>query len=308
MKEPILVVMAAGMGSRYGGLKQIDPVGENGEIIIDFSLFDARNAGFKKVVFLIKKAIEDDFKEIIGNRISKLMDVHYAYQEIDAMLPQGFNAPAERTKPWGTAHAVLCCKSCIDAPFAVINADDYYGKDAFKLIYNFLKDCDTASTDYTMVGYTLENTLTEHGHVARGVCVTGEDGYLKGITERTHIEKRGSKAEYTEDGENWVTIPAGSTVSMNLWGFAPTILDVIEKDFPAFLNGEAASNPLKAEYFLPSVVGEMVSTGTATVKVLQSPDRWYGVTYREDKPVVVEAIKQMRNAGVYPAKLWEGAK
>lgn len=308
MNEPILVVMAAGMGSRYGGLKQIDPVGENGEIIIDFSLYDAKNAGFKKVVFLIKRSIEDDFKEIIGDRISKFMEVHYAYQEIDAMLPADFKVPEGREKPWGTAHAILCCDNCIDAPFAVINADDYYGKDAFKLIYGFLQNCDAKSNDYGMVGYILENTLTDHGHVARGVCIKGGDGYLEGITERTHIEKRDGKAQYTEDGESWVTIPQGSTVSMNLWGFAPTILDVIKADLPIFLNNEVAGNPLKSEYFLPNVVGEMVTQNKATVKVLESPDRWYGVTYREDKPVVVEAIKQMRDAGVYPSKLWEDMK
>lgn len=306
MKEPILVVMAAGMGSRYGGLKQIDPVGANGEIIIDFSLFDAKNAGFKKVIFLIKKSIEQDFKEIIGDRISEIMEVHYAYQEVDSLLPQGFALPEGRGKPWGTGHAVLCCKDFIDAPFAVINADDYYGKDAFKLIYEFLlHNQDDSVARYTMVGYQLENTLTDHGHVARGVCVTTKDGFLEAIHERVHIEKRGGKAEYTEDdGKTWVTIPAGSTVSMNLWGFSPSILTALESGFPAFLQKAMAENPLKAEYFLPNVVGELVEAEKATVKVLQSPDRWYGVTYREDKPVVVEAVKIMRENGVYPEHLW----
>ncbi|WP_312642304.1 sugar phosphate nucleotidyltransferase [Hydrogenoanaerobacterium sp.] len=304
MKEPILVVMAAGMGSRYGGLKQIDPVGANGEIIIDFSLFDAMNAGFKKVIFLIKKSIEEDFKEIIGDRISKIMEVGYAYQEVDA-LPAGYTVPDGREKPWGTGHAILCCKELIDAPFAVINADDYYGKDAFKLIYDFLLHSeDDALYRYAMVGYILENTLTDHGHVARGVCVTTADGYLDTIHERTHIEKRGGGAQYTEDGTHWVTIPEGSTVSMNLWGFSPSILNALADEFPVFLDQAIAENPLKAEYFLPTMVDHLVEGGKATVKVLQSPDRWYGVTYREDKPVVVEAIKRMRENGIYPDKLW----
>jgi len=304
MKEPILVVMAAGMGSRYGGLKQIDPVGSNGEIIIDFSLFDARNAGFKKVIFIIKKSIEDDFKKIIGNRISKVMDVRYAYQEVDA-LPNGYTVPNGREKPWGTGHAILCCKELIDAPFAVINADDYYGKDAFKLIYDFLLNSkDDELYRYAMVGYTLENTLTDYGHVARGVCVTNTQGYLEAIHERTHIEKREQGAQYTEDGKNWVTIPEGSTVSMNLWGFSPSILNALEDGFPAFLDKAIAENPLKSEYFLPTMVDNLIVGGKATVKVLKSSDRWYGVTYREDKPVVVNAIKKMRENGIYPEKLW----
>jgi hypothetical protein len=305
MKEPILVVMAAGMGSRYGGPKQIDPVGDNGEIIIDFSLYDAINAGFKKVVFLIKKSIEADFKEIIGDRISKIVDVKYAYQDVNS-LPCGYSAPEGRKKPWGTANAIFCCRDLIDAPFAVINSDDYYGKDAFKLIYNYLLHSnDDEKYRYAMVGYTLENTLTDHGHVARGVCVTSEDGYLKDICERTHIEKRNGKAQYTEDGKTWVTIPQGSTVSMNLWGFSESILKEIAERFPAFLEKALKENPLKSEFFLPSVVGELLENDKATVKVLPSTDKWYGVTYREDKPVVVEAIRNMRKQGIYPQKLWE---
>ncbi len=306
MKEPVLVVMAAGMGSRYGGPKQIDPVGDNGEIIIDFSLFDAVNAGFKKVVFLIKKSIEADFKEIIGDRMSKIMDVKYAYQEVN-VLPEGYSVPDGREKPWGTAHAILCCRDMIDAPFAVINADDYYGKDAFRLIYDYLLHSrDDELYRYAMVGYTLENTLTDHGHVARGVCVTSPDGYLQDIHERTHIEKRDDKAQYTEDdGKTWVTIPHGSTVSMNLWGFSESMLDEISNRFPAFLDKAIIENPLKSEFFLPTVVDKLLKNKKATVKVLKSPDKWYGVTYREDKPVVVEAIRNMRKQGVYPAKLWE---
>ncbi len=305
MTEPLLVVMAAGMGSRYGGPKQIDPVGDNGEIIIDFSLFDAVNAGFKKVIFIIKKSIEADFKEIIGDRMSKLIDVKYAYQEVD-VLPEGYSVPQGREKPWGTAHAVLCCRNLIDAPFAVINADDYYGKEAFSLIYNYLVNSrDDEVYRYAMVGYTLENTLTDHGHVARGVCVATPDGFLQDIHERTHIEKRENTAEYTEDdGRTWVKIPRGSTVSMNLWGFSQSFLGEIANRFPTFLDNAAAANPLKAEFFLPSVVNELLLSGKASVRILKTPDKWYGVTYREDKSAVVEAIRAMRKQGIYPAKLW----
>ena len=307
MKEPILVVMAAGMGSRYGGLKQIDPVGANGEIIIDFSLFDAYKAGFRKVVFLIKKAIEADFKEIIGNRMEKIMEVRYAYQEVDD-LPAGFGVPEGRGKPWGTGHAILACRDVVDAPFAVINADDYYGARAFQVIYDYLKHNDDQDGvyNYSMVGYQLENTLTEHGHVARGVGVVSDQGSLQDITERVRIEKHDVGAQYTEDdGKSWVTIPQGSTVSMNLWGFTPSILRELGDRFPAFLQKALAQNPLKAEYFLPSVVDELLQEKKATVKVLTSPDRWYGVTYREDKPVVEKAVADMRAAGVYPQHLWE---
>mgnify|MGYP000998541906 CR=1 FL=1 len=309
MKEPVLVVMAAGMGSRYGGLKQIDPVGDNGEIIIDFSLYDAIHAGFKKVIFLIKRSIESDFKEIIGDRMSKFADVRYAYQELDA-LPAGYTVPSVRKKPWGTAHAVLCCRDQIDAPFAVINSDDYYGREAFRLIYQYLaKMQDPMSPHYAMVGYQLENTLTENGHVARGVCTVSPDGYLTDIHERTHIEKRGGGAAYTEDnGKTWVPIPQGSTVSMNLWGFSEGVLGAIDRGFSDFWKSEVPSNPEKAEYFLPSVVDAQLRAGTADVRVLHTPDRWYGVTYRKDKPVVVEAMRRLKAEGFYPAKLWEEKK
>lgn len=309
MKEPVLVVMAAGMGSRYGGLKQIDPVGDNGEIIIDFSLYDAVHAGFKKVVFLIKRNIEADFKEIIGNRMSKIVDVRYAYQELDA-LPKGCAVPAVRKKPWGTAHAVLCCRDQIDAPFAVINSDDYYGREAFRLIYDYLKHMeDPISPHYAMIGYQLENTLTENGHVARGVCSVSPNGYLSDIHERTHIEKRNSGAAYTEDdGKTWVMIPKGSTVSMNLWGFSEAILGEIESGFSDFWKNEVSVNPEKAEYFLPSVVDAQLKAGTADVRVLHTPDRWYGVTYRKDKPVVVEAMRRLKAKGFYPANLWGETK
>lgn len=309
MKEPVLVVMAAGLGSRYGGLKQIDPVGDHGEIIIDFSLYDAVLAGFKKVVFLIKRSIANEFEEVIGNRISRFMDVKYAYQELD-VLPDGYRIPEGREKPWGTAHAVLCCRDVIDAPFAVINADDYYGKEAFRLIYDYLAQMeDDSDYRYAMVGYTLEKTLTDHGHVARGVCTVSPDGYLKDIHERTHIEKRDGRAEYTEDGgASWTVIPEGSTVSMNLWGFSQTLLGEIAERFPPFLERDAVENPLKAEFFLPSVVDSLLKKEKATVRVLRTPDRWYGVTYRDDKPVIVEAIRAMRKQGMYPDVLWRSKK
>lgn len=298
--------MAAGLGSRYGGLKQIDPVGDNGEIIIDFSLYDAVRAGFRKVVFLIKKSLDAEFREVIGDRMSNFMEVRYAYQELDA-LPAGYAVPEIRKKPWGTAHAVYCCRDEIDAPFAVINADDYYGRDAFRLIYNYLRRLDDVrSPHYAMVGYTLENTLTENGHVARGVCTVSPQGYLTDIHERTHIEKRDGGAAYTEDGgKNWVAIPHGSIVSMNLWGFSEAILDEIGRGLPAFLDREVPLNPEKAEYFLPSAVDAQLKAGTADVRVLHTPDRWYGVTYRQDKPVVAEAMRKLKAEGYYPPKLWE---
>lgn len=305
-KEPVLVIMAAGMGSRYGGLKQIDPVGSHGEIIIDFSIYDALKAGFKKIVCIIKKEIEEDFNEIIGNRLKKLCEVKYVYQQLDN-LPEGYSVPEGRIKPWGTAHAILSCLDAVEGPFAVINADDYYGSHAFQILYDYLSNAeDDEKYRYMMVGYILENTLTDHGHVARGVCTTDAEGYLAGIKERTHIEKREQGAAYTEDdGKTWVTIPAGSTVSMNMWGFTESILPELNARFAAFLDENLASNPIKCEYFLPDVVGELLKEDKATVKVLQSKDRWYGVTYKEDKPVVVEAIKKLKEQGVYPEKLWE---
>lgn len=306
MKEPVLVVMAAGMGSRYGGLKQIDPVGSHGEIIIDFSLYDAWQAGFRKVVFIIKKALEADFREVIGNRMAKIMEVCYAYQEVDD-VPAGFTAPEGRVKPWGTGHAVLACRDVVDAPFAVINADDYYGAHAFRLIYDYLSNNpDGERYSYAMVGYELEKTLTDHGHVARGVCVV-KDGCLADINERVRIEKHPVGAQYTEDdGKSWVTIPEGSTVSMNLWGFTPSLLKELGDRFPVWLDNAIKENPLKSEFFLPTVVDNLLKEQKATVRVLNSSDRWYGVTYREDKPVVEAAIAKLRAAGVYPEYLWEG--
>lgn len=307
-RKPVLVIMAAGMGSRYGGLKQIDPVDKEGHIIMDFSIFDARKAGFEKVIFIIKKENEKDFRESIGDRMSKIMEVDYAFQEL-TNLPEGFEVPEGRVKPFGTGHAILSCIDKIDGPFAVINADDYYGSHAFSAIYQYLSTHeDDDKYRYTMVGYVLGNTLTENGHVARGVCETDEHGYLTGIQERTHIEKRGNGAAYTEDdGATFTDIPIDSIVSMNMWGFTASILKELKERFPLFLKENLKKNPLKCEYFLPSVVGELLEEGKATVEVLKSEDKWYGVTYKEDKPVVVAAIQKLKDEGKYPQKLWEEA-
>lgn len=305
MKKPVLVIMAAGMGSRYGGLKQIDPVDEQGHIIMDFSIFDAKRAGFEKVVFIIKKENEADFKEAVGNRMAEQMGVAYVYQDLHN-IPEGFEVPEGRVKPWGTAHAVLSAIDEIDGPFAVINADDYYGRDAFQVIYDYLATHeDDDKYRYTMVGYKLENTVTDNGHVARGVCDTNEAGELVRITERTRIEKRNGGIAYSEDdGASWTELPGDTLVSMNMWGFTRSILDEIKAGFPAFLEKGLVSNPMKCEYFLPAVVSTLLEEGRATVAVLASADKWYGVTYKEDKPVVVQAIKKMKAEGRYPEKLW----
>ncbi len=307
MKKPVLVVMAAGMGSRYGGLKQIDPIDQEGHIIMDFSIYDAVRAGFEKVVFIIKKENEADFKEAIGNRMSEHVEVSYVFQDLHN-LPDGYEVPEGRVKPWGTGHAVLSCLGEIDGPLVVINADDYYGRHAFQMAYDFLTQTEDTQDvyQYMMVGYKLENTLTENGHVARGVCVTDENGYLVGINERTRIERRGDVTAYTEDdGATWVEIPEGSTVSMNMWGFSASILQELSRRFAKFLDENLSKNPLKCEYFLPFVVGELLEEKKATVKVEKSMDRWYGVTYKEDKPVVVAAIQKMKEEGLYPQHLWK---
>ena len=305
MKKPVLVIMAAGMGSRYGGLKQIDPVDEQGHIIMDFSIFDAKRAGFEKVVFIIKKENEADFKEAVGNRMAEQMEVAYVYQDLHN-IPEGFEVPEGRVKPWGTAHAVLSAIDEIDGPFAIINTDNYYGRDAFQVIYDYLATHeDDDKYRYTMVGYKLENTVTDNGHVARGVCDTNEAGELVRITERTRIEKRNGGIAYSEDdGASWTELPGDTLVSMNMWGFTRSILDEIKAGFPAFLEKGLASNPMKCEYFLPAVVSTLLEEGRATVAVLASADKWYGVTYKEDKPVVVQAIKKMKAEGRYPEKLW----
>lgn len=307
MNKPVLVVMAAGIGSRYGGLKQLDPVGNHGQLIIDYSIYDARRAGFETVIFVIKHEIEADFKAAIGDRLSEAMDVKYAFQD-KTDLPAGYAPPADRVKPWGTAQAALAARDLIDGPFAVVNADDYYGPEGFKAIYDYLlSHPDDSVYEYAMVGYHVKNTVTEHGHVARGVCVENSDGYLADITERTRIEKDGENARFTEDdGASWTALPGSTPVSMNLWGFTKSFLTEAWSRFPAFLDQALAENPLKAEYFLPSVVSQLIGERKARVKVLTSGDKWYGVTYKEDKPVVVAAIAAKTAAGMYPDKLWEG--
>ncbi len=305
MKKPALVIMAAGMGSRYGGLKQIDPVDEYGNIIMDFSVYDAKQAGFEKVVFVIKKENEADFKEAVGRRIERQMEVAYVFQDL-YHVPSGFTVPAGRVKPWGTAHAILSCGEVVDGSFAVINADDFYGREAFKVIYDYLVSHeDDDKYRFAMVGYQVENTLTENGFVARGVCEINEEGQLSAVTERIKIERRGKEIIYEEEGEGTAVIPEGTLVSMNLWGFSQGIFKELSQSFPAFLNKTLRENPMKGEFYIPTVVGSLIANGRASVQVLQSHDRWFGVTYKEDKPFVVKALRELKCAGVYPEKLWK---
>lgn len=305
MEKPVLVVMAAGMGSRYGGMKQIDPVGPSGQVIIDYSLYDARRAGFETVIFVIKHEIEDAFKAAIGDRVSKVMKVEYAFQQLEE-LPAGFAVPEGRAKPWGTCHAVLAAKHLIHGPFAVINADDYYGPEAFQVIYDYLSTHQDGEVyDYCMVSYLLKNTVSENGSVARGVCEANPDGTLAAVTERTCIETYPGGIHFTENGgDTWQDLDPDTPVSMNLWGFGQSFLEEAEARFAGWLSENLPKNPLKCEYFLPLVVSELLAEGKATVKLLHSTDKWYGVTYREDKPVVVNAIAQKIADGLYPADLW----
>lgn len=303
MNKPVLVVLAAGMGSRYGGLKQIDALGGNGEAILDYSIFDAYQAGFRTAVILIKEAIREDFMATAGKRLaSSPMEIRYAYQELNK-LPAGYSVPEGRVKPFGTGHAIICAGEEVgNAPFVVINADDFYGRVAFQKMYEFL----SAATDpfgYCMVGYELGKTVTDNGSVARGVCCTDAQGNLTTITERTRIEKYPGGIHFTEDGETWTDLPADTTVSMNFMGFMPSFLEEAKALFPKALDEILAKNPLKGEYFLPAIVQQMLTEGRATMKVLTSPDKWYGVTYAADKPVVVAALKKMTEDGSYPEKL-----
>lgn len=307
MKKPVLVVMAAGMGSRYGGLKQIDPVGSHGQLIIDYSIYDARRAGFETVVFVIKHEIEDSFKAAIGDRLSKIIDVKYAYQQLED-LPEGYTVPEGRVKPWGTCHAVLAARQVVDGPFAVINSDDYYGPEAYQEIYNYLSthEDQPGCYEFAMVGYLLGNTVTEHGTVARGICTEDKDNFLVEVVERTKIEKKGADARYTEDdGKTWTDVAGDTIVSMNMWGFTDSFMKEAETRFAAFLDRAMVENPMKGEYFLPSVVSQLLAEKKARVKVLRSTDKWYGVTYQEDKPVVVKAIADKTAGGLYPDDLWK---
>ena len=289
MKDITLVVMAAGMGSRFGGLKQLEPITEDGQVLLDFSVYDAKMAGFTKVVFVIKHEIEEDFKRLVGNRISKTIKTEYVFQELDK-LPSGFELPADRTKPWGTSHAILCCKDVINEPFAVVNADDFYGRSAFEKMAKALQE---ENNDYYMVGFRLANTLTENGTVSRGVCEM-ENGKLVKVVERTKI----ADCKYTEDdGETWVPLAADTVVSMNLWGFKTDLFEYLEKGFVDFLKEKI--NVPKSEYLLPYTVTDIMKEQGKEVKVLVAEDKWYGVTYKEDKPKVVEAISGMIDRGLY---------
>lgn len=300
--EPELIIMAAGMGSRYGGLKQLDKIGPNGEIILELSVFAAMKAGFKRVSFIIREEIEKEFRELIGNKISENMEVNYIYQAMD-FLPKGFSIDEARVKPLGTAHALYCAKDTVQAPFAVINADDYYGTEAFKLIFDFLKE-NTLDNNHAMVGYKLKNTLSENGHVARGIC-TVENNLLVDVVERTKIIKGENTALYTEDDNSWEKLSLDAIVSMNMWGFMPSIFQNIEVDFKSFLSKELVDNPLKAEFYIPKIVNNLLMNKKAQVKVMLSTEKWYGVTYKEDKENVRSAIAKLVNKGVYPKNLWE---
>jgi len=305
-KKPVLVVMAAGMGSRYGGLKQIDPVGSQGEAILDYSLFDAHEAGFETAVIIIKHAIEKDFMETVGARLKNCpMEIRYAFQEF-SKIPGGFTVPEGREKPLGTSHAIWCAKNEIDgAPFAVINADDYYGKDAFKVIYDYLSTAKESDVlDCCMVGYLLKNTVTEHGSVARGVCTPDDKGYLADIVERLQIEKYEGGIRFIE-GDTATDLHEDTIVSMNMWGLSPRFLDLLDAQFPGFFENIIPANPMKGEFLLPRSVDAELKAGKLTVKILTAADRWYGVTYAADKPVVVAALAELTKAGKYPDGLWK---
>lgn len=316
MNKPVLIIMAAGMGSRYGGLKQIDPVSDKGEIILDFSLYDAIMAGFEDVVFVIKEENETDFRALIDERAGKHMNVRYAFQKIED-IPEGYKVPEGREKPWGTCHAVMSARHLVNGPFAVINADDYYGPGAFQSMYDFLeKSAEEAAKEeaavtkpaqyeFCMIGYELKNTITENGHVSRGVCDVTDGGYLKDIVERTKIMRRDGGIQYTEDGESWVTLPEDTVVSMNFWGFSKDMMTEMVAGFPEFLDEALKTNPLKGEYFLPGVVDTLLKEEKARVRVLRSRDKWYGVTYKEDKQTVVDALQAMKDKGLYPDVLWK---
>lgn len=306
MKETTLVIMAAGIGSRFGGgIKQLEPVGPGGEIIMDYSIYDALQAGFNKIVFIIRKDLEKDFKEIIGNRIEKVAKVEYAFQELDD-LPEGFTKPADRKKPWGTGQAVLSIKGLVDGPFLVINADDYYGKEGFKKIHDYMVNDmkeDSEVYDLCMGGFMLVNTLSENGGVTRGVCEVTDDGYLKRVTETYEIERSGNGLKAANEQGQPVALDINCHVSMNMWGLPASFLKELEKGFPEFL-AEIKEGDIKSEYLLPRIVDSLVEKGKATVKVLETPDKWFGVTYKEDKQAVVDSLRALIASGAYPEKLY----
>lgn len=303
MKKPVLVVLAAGMGSRYGGLKQMDSMTGHGQNIIDYSVYDARRAGFEEVIFVIKREIEADFKALVGARISRGIRVKYAFQEMGD-LPEGFSVPAGRKKPWGTTHAVLAARELIEGPFAVINADDYYGPQAFRDMYQYLSTHQGAG-EYAMAGYLLGNTVSEHGSVARGICQVDDSGYLRQVVEHTKIFKDGDNARSTMDGgESWIELPGSTLVSMNFWGFQRSFMEESGALFAHFLEKVMAEDPEKGEVYLPLPVSSLVESGKARVRVLPCQDKWFGVTYHEDKPAVVAALRDMTESGLYPEELW----
>lgn len=306
MKETALVIMAAGIGSRFGGgIKQLEPVGPNGEIIMDYSIYDALQAGFDKVVFIIRRDLEKDFKEIIGNRIEKVTKVAYAYQELDN-LPEGFTVPADRKKPWGTGHAVLSVKGLVDGPFMVINADDYYGKEGFRRIHDYMinemKDGSDVY-DICMGGFILENTLSENGGVTRGVCQVDENGCLQAVTETYDIRLEDGCLKAADVAGNPVPVTAGCHASMNMWGLPASFMNALEEGFPEFL-AQIKEGDIKSEYLLPEIINRKVREGKATVKVLETPDKWFGVTYKEDKQAVVDSLRALIAGGAYPEKLY----
>ena len=305
-KKPVLVVMAAGMGSRYGGLKQIDPIGPNGELIIDFSLYDAKRAGFDTAICIIKHEIEEDFKPLVENGAAKCMDIRYAYQELDD-IPEGIEIPEGRVKPWGTSHAILAARDILDGPFAVINADDYYGPEAFKIMYDYLCSAeDGEKYDYCMAAYRIENTLTDHGTVSRGVCRVDEDGNLTGIDERLRIQRNNGVIQFTEDrGETWSDIADGTPVSMNLFGFTDSFMGELKARLVPELERILRENPMKGEYLLPVTVSHLLEEGKAHVAVLDCPEKWFGITYQEDRPGIVAAMKAKKEEGQYPENLWK---
>lgn len=303
MQKPILVVLAAGIGSRFGGLKQMTPFGRNGEGLIDYSIYDAKKAGFERVLFIINHKIENDFRDFIGHKTEQIMDVQYVFQELDK-LPEGLKVPAERIKPWGTAHAVLCCKPYIDAPFCTINGDDFYGRSAYQTMYQYLTGNPKAG-EYSMVGFELGKTLSESGYVSRGVCDINDEGKLTSVVERLHIINSVDGPLYTEDSQIYHRLSYDDVVSMNMWGFTPDYLDHLDQGFAAFYREAMATNPLKGEYLLPTVVGSLLNQNKCSVQVLRSSDRWFGVTNASDTPIVKENLARLTDSGVYPDNLWK---
>ena len=301
-RQPTLIVLAAGIGRRYGGLKQIEPIGPNGEILLDYSVYDALDAGFETLVFVIRRDIEAAFRQKVGRTIERHCNTRYAYQEVES-IPEGFGVPRNRQKPWGTAHAVLICRDMIDAPFGVINADDFYGRSSFRQLAEFLEDLEEEEIRGCIIGYPVENTLTDHGSVARGVCEVNSDGSLVRMDERTNVQRFEKTVKASDDGEHWLDIPLGTLVSMNMWGFSPTLFAELEERFRQFLG--AASQTLEtAEYLLPEVVGDLVQEGRAHITVIPTSERWVGVTHPEDRASVQQEIRDLIARGIYPENLW----